>query len=191
MNSKAPSANGATSVSASQNRTCRPTRIATNIIHEQLMISRTIILPNAALSVEVLSKLRRPKRPRAIILAPTRELARQILSVLKSVGHVCKISSDLLVGGDGYGKQRKKMADRPVDILVATPGRLVKHRDAGDIYLGSVRHVVIDEMDTLLFKMIWVNYYIQCYIVKRLLVWMNIPKEDEDWLWSRVRHRLY
>ncbi|KAL7541777.1 hypothetical protein ACHAXR_011199 [Thalassiosira sp. AJA248-18] len=105
---------------------------------------------NKSLSMEALSRLRRPRRPRALILAPTRELARQILSVLKSVGHICKISSELLVGGDGYGKQRKRLADRPVDILVATPGRLVKHRDQGDIYLGSVRHVVIDEMDTML-----------------------------------------
>ena len=100
--------------------------------------------------VEALSRLRKPRRPRALILAPTRELARQILSVLKSVGHHCKISSELLVGGDGYGKQRKRLAERPVDILVATPGRLVKHRDSGDIFLGSVRHVVIDEMDTML-----------------------------------------
>eukprot|EP00571_Detonula_confervacea_P007014 CAMPEP_0172321652 /NCGR_PEP_ID=MMETSP1058-20130122/43942_1 /TAXON_ID=83371 /ORGANISM="Detonula confervacea, Strain CCMP 353" /LENGTH=735 /DNA_ID=CAMNT_0013037219 /DNA_START=48 /DNA_END=2255 /DNA_ORIENTATION=- len=105
---------------------------------------------NKALSMEALSRLRRPRRPRALILAPTRELARQILSVLKSVGHFCKISSDLMVGGDSYGAQRKKFADRPVDILVATPGRLVKHRDNGDIFLGSVRHVVIDEMDTML-----------------------------------------
>ena len=37
-----------------------------------------------------------------------------------------------------------------MDVLVATPGRLVKHRDAGDIYLSSVRHVVIDEIDTML-----------------------------------------
>ena len=66
------------------------------------------------------------------------------------MGHHCKISSELLVGGDGYGKQRNRLASRPVDVLVATPGRLVKHRDAGDIYLGSVRHVVIDEMDTML-----------------------------------------
>jgi len=103
-----------------------------------------------ALSMETLSRLRRPRRPRAVVLAPTRELARQILSVLKSVGHTCKISSELLVGGDDYGTQRKRLANRPVDILVATPGRLVKHRDAGDIFLGSVRHVVIDEMDTML-----------------------------------------
>ena len=105
---------------------------------------------NGALSMEALSRLRRPQRPHALVLAPTRELARQILTVLKSVGHHCKISSELLVGGDGYGKQRKRLASRPVDVLVATPGRLVKHRDAGDIYLGSVRHVVIDEMDTML-----------------------------------------
>lgn len=100
--------------------------------------------------MEALSILRRPRRPRALVLAPTRELARQILSVLKSVGHVCKVSSDILVGGDDYGAQRKRLADRPIDVLIATPGRLVKHRDAGDVFLGSVRHVVIDEMDTML-----------------------------------------
>lgn len=100
--------------------------------------------------MEALSRLRRPRRPRAIILAPTRELARQILSVLKSISHICKISSELLVGGDDYGSQRKRIENRAVDILVATPGRLVKHRDAGDIFLGSVRHVVIDEFDTML-----------------------------------------
>lgn len=100
--------------------------------------------------MEALARLRRPRRPRALILAPTRELARQILSVLKSISHTCKISSELLVGGDDYGSQRKRMDNRAVDILVATPGRLVKHRDAGDIFLGGVRHVVIDEFDTML-----------------------------------------
>jgi len=79
--------------------------------------------------MEALSRLQRPCRPCALVLAPTRELARHILSVLKLVGHVCKVSSDILVGGDDYGAQRKRLADRPVDVLVATPGRLVKHRD--------------------------------------------------------------
>jgi superfamily II DNA/RNA helicase len=110
----------------------------------------TLSTTNSTTAMEALSRLRRPRRPRAIILAPTRELARQILSVLKSISHVCKISSELLVGGDDYGSQRKRMESRAVDILVATPGRLVKHRDAGDIFLGSVRHVVIDEFDTML-----------------------------------------
>ncbi|KAL7547338.1 hypothetical protein ACHAWF_010658, partial [Thalassiosira exigua] len=110
----------------------------------------TANLGSPALAAEALARLRRPRRPRALVLAPTRELARQILGVLKSVGHHCKISSELLVGGDGYGKQRKRTAGRAVDVLVATPGRLVKHRDQGDVFLGSVRHVVIDEMDTML-----------------------------------------
>jgi len=54
------------------------------------------------------------------------------------------VSSDILVGGDDYGAQRKRLADRPVDVLIAFT------RDAGDVFLGSVRHVVIDEMDTML-----------------------------------------
>ena len=74
--------------------------------------------------MEALSRLRRLRRPCALVLALTRELARQILSVLKSVGHVCKVSSDILVGGDDYGAQRKRLADRPVDggssVLVCT-----------------------------------------------------------------------
>eukprot|EP00978_Attheya_sp_CCMP212_P009461 scaffold22356_cov53-Attheya_sp.AAC.13 len=94
--------------------------------------------------------LRRPKRPRALVLAPTRELAVQICSVLKQLGHVCKVSCELIVGGEDYGRQRKRLESRPVDIVVATPGRLVKHRDAAHIFLGSVRHVVVDEFDTML-----------------------------------------
>eukprot|EP00578_Thalassiosira_sp_NH16_P007897 CAMPEP_0181122614 /NCGR_PEP_ID=MMETSP1071-20121207/25411_1 /TAXON_ID=35127 /ORGANISM="Thalassiosira sp., Strain NH16" /LENGTH=730 /DNA_ID=CAMNT_0023207603 /DNA_START=113 /DNA_END=2302 /DNA_ORIENTATION=- len=114
---------------------------------QELMAST---VDNPALSMEALARLRKPRRPRALVLAPTRELARQILGVLKSVGHVCKISSDLLVGGRPAGAQLKRMSSRPVDVLVATPGTLVKLRDRGDIFLGSVRHVVIDEMDTML-----------------------------------------
>jgi len=48
--------------------------------------------------MEALSRLRCPRRPRALVLAPTRERTWQILIVLKSVGHVCKASSDILVG---------------------------------------------------------------------------------------------
>lgn len=97
----------------------------------------------------LVNPFRRPKRPRAIILAPTRELSRQILSVIKQVSHRCKLSSVGIIGGEDYGKQRKAL-DRPIDILVASPGRLLKHRDAGHVYLGRVRHCVIDEVDTML-----------------------------------------
>ena len=92
---------------------------------------------------------KKPKRPRAIILAPTRELATQIASVLKSLSHTIKLSSVAVVGGEDLGKQRKKL-NRPVDIVVATPGRLVKHWDDGSIFLGNVDFIVIDEVDTML-----------------------------------------
>jgi superfamily II DNA/RNA helicase len=92
---------------------------------------------------------RKPKRPRAIVLAPTRELTIQIASVLKSLSHTIKLSTSSLVGGEDLGKQRKRL-NRPIDILVSTPGRLVKHWNDGNIYLGSVDFVVIDEVDTML-----------------------------------------
>ena len=92
---------------------------------------------------------RRSKRPRILILAPTRELTNQIASVTKQLCHHIKLSSQVLVGGEDYGKQRKRL-DRPIDILVATPGRLLKHWKAGHVHLGDVEHVVLDEMDTML-----------------------------------------
>ena len=94
--------------------------------------------------------LRKNKRPRALVLAPTRELAIQILAVLKSLSHKAKFSSELLIGGEDYGKQRKRLETRPVDIVVATPGRFVKHMKEGHVFLGSVGYVVLDEVDTML-----------------------------------------
>lgn len=91
----------------------------------------------------------KPKRPRVLILAPTRELAAQITSVVKQLCHKVKLSSQSVIGSEDYGKQRKAL-DRRLDILVATPGRLLKHWRAGNVYLGDVGHVVLDEMDTML-----------------------------------------
>jgi superfamily II DNA/RNA helicase len=92
---------------------------------------------------------RRSKRPRILILAPTRELTNQIASVTKQLCHHIKLSSQVVVGGEDYGKQRKRL-DRPIDVLIATPGRLLKHWKAGHIHLGDVDHIVLDEMDTML-----------------------------------------
>ena len=93
---------------------------------------------------------RKVKRPKALILAPTRELAQQIYSVCKELSHVVKVSSQLIVGGDSMGIQRKKLTNSPVDIVVASPGRLVKHVEQNNVFLGEVQHVVMDEMDTML-----------------------------------------
>ena len=93
---------------------------------------------------------RRPKRPRVLILAPTRELALQITTVVKSLSHSVKLSTQALVGGVDKGSQRKAMEKRPVDIVVATPGRLLQQWKNGNLFLGSVQTIILDEMDTML-----------------------------------------
>jgi superfamily II DNA/RNA helicase len=92
------------------------------------------------------------QRPRLLILVPTRELGHQIKQVIKALCHVMKLSSCALVGGDDYSTQKKQLTSRPVDIVVATPGRLLKHWQQKDpnVYLSHVQMIVLDEMDTLL-----------------------------------------
>lgn len=119
-------------------------------IQEMDLITTTTNSNNASATATVkLMEERRPKRPRVLVLAPTRELAQQISSVIKSLSHTIKLSSAVVVGGEDYGTQKKKL-DKYLDIVVATPGRLVKHRNDGNIFLGSVQYVVVDEMDTML-----------------------------------------
>lgn len=93
---------------------------------------------------------RRPRRPRLLVLVPTRELALQITRVLKSLSHSIKMSSQALVGGQDKGIQRKGLASRPVDVVVATPGRLLQHWKDESVFLGGVQSIVLDEMDTML-----------------------------------------
>eukprot|EP00607_Mallomonas_marina_P003449 CAMPEP_0182431642 /NCGR_PEP_ID=MMETSP1167-20130531/50804_1 /TAXON_ID=2988 /ORGANISM="Mallomonas Sp, Strain CCMP3275" /LENGTH=190 /DNA_ID=CAMNT_0024618225 /DNA_START=208 /DNA_END=780 /DNA_ORIENTATION=+ len=92
---------------------------------------------------------RQVKRPRCLVLVPTRELARQVLSVIKSLSHYAKISSTAVLGGEQYTLQKKSL-DRLLDIVVASPGRLVQHKEQRNLYLSQVTHVVIDEVDTML-----------------------------------------
>jgi superfamily II DNA/RNA helicase len=91
----------------------------------------------------------RRKRPRALILAPTRELCTQILDVVKRLSHVLKLRSLLIVGGTKQGPQRQAL-DTPVDVVVATPGRLALLHQQGHVHLTDCKHVVVDEVDTML-----------------------------------------
>jgi len=90
----------------------------------------------------------RPKRPRALVLVPTRELGLQVFGVAKALAHYAKVAVEVVHGGVPDAPQKRKL-DRPVDVLVATPGRLVKLLEAGSVYLGDVRFVVVDEVDTM------------------------------------------
>ncbi|KAK9915806.1 hypothetical protein WJX75_004286 [Coccomyxa subellipsoidea] len=93
----------------------------------------------------------KPKRPRAVILGPTRELTDQILSVAKSISHKAKFRSACVNGGGSMGQQKESLA-QPLDILVGTPQKLVQHAEKGHLYWGDVQYVVLDEADTMFDK---------------------------------------
>ncbi len=90
-----------------------------------------------------------PKSPRALILAPTRELAIQIGDAFRAYGRFLGLRQTVVVGGVGYQQQIHAL-HRGVDILVATPGRLMDHMKAGHVRLDRVTHLVLDEADRML-----------------------------------------
>ena len=91
----------------------------------------------------------RARMPRALILEPTRELAFQVAENFDIYGKYQKLSMALLIGGVSFGDQAKKI-DRGVDVLVATPGRLLDHVERGQLMLTGTQVFVIDEADRML-----------------------------------------
>lgn len=87
---------------------------------------------------------------RALIIAPTRELVLQIADDAKALTKFCGLTVHTLVGGMDYGKQRDQLHNEFVDILVATPGRLMDFCDSQDVFLDQLEMVVIDEADRML-----------------------------------------
>ena len=90
-----------------------------------------------------------PKTAKALILAPTRELVKQIAESLRPLIAGTKMRIATVVGGQSIGNQIKIMA-RGTDILVATPGRLIDLTDRGAVDLGQTRFLVLDEADQML-----------------------------------------
>jgi superfamily II DNA/RNA helicase len=91
----------------------------------------------------------RARMPRSLILEPTRELAAQVAENFDVYGKYHKLSKALLIGGVQYGDQ-EKVLDRGVDVLIATPGRLIDHFERGRLLLSDVKMLVIDEADRML-----------------------------------------
>ena len=91
----------------------------------------------------------RARMPRSLILAPTRELAAQVEQSFEKYGINHKLDVALLIGGVSMDDQVKKL-DRGVDVLIATPGRLLDHFGRGRIMLMGVEILVIDEADRML-----------------------------------------
>jgi ATP-dependent RNA helicase RhlB len=93
---------------------------------------------------------RKPGTPRILILAPTRELVLQISEEARQLSKYCALKIVSVFGGMDYEKQRKQLAAGPVDIIVATPGRLLDFQRHHDITLKRVEVLIIDESDRML-----------------------------------------
>ena len=89
------------------------------------------------------------RMPRSLILCPTRELAAQVAENFDRYGMNSPLTKALLIGGMAFGEQEQQL-DRGVDVLIATPGRLLDHFERGKVILNDVKILVIDEADRML-----------------------------------------
>src|SRR5580693_495987 len=104
----------------------------------------------AAFALPILSQLGEHQRaPRVLILEPTRELAAQVETAMRDFARFTNLRAAVLYGGVGYGKQMDALRNG-VDILIATPGRLLDHMGRGTCRLDHIQYVVLDEADRML-----------------------------------------
>ena len=103
----------------------------------------------AAFALSMLQEIQPKNGIQGLIMAPTRELAMQITDEIKKFGKYTGIKVATVYGGQGMGLQLDAL-DRGVEIVVATPGRLIDHLKRGSIELRDITHIVLDEADTML-----------------------------------------
>ena len=139
----------------------RPTPIQTQAIpplmkgRDLIGIAPTGTGKTAAFALPILHKLAINRRPapkgaaRALVLSPTRELASQIAQSFRDLSDGLPLKVAVVFGGAPYGAQIRALA-AGLDVLVATPGRLLDHLDARVACLGAVEHLVLDEVDQML-----------------------------------------
>jgi superfamily II DNA/RNA helicase len=118
-----------------------------------LGIAQTGTGKTAAFTLPMLTKLEhgraRARMPRTLILEPTRELAAQVQESFEKYGAGQKLNVALVIGGVSFDDQDTKLT-RGVDVLIATPGRLLDHFERGRLLLTGVELLVIDEADRML-----------------------------------------
>jgi len=104
----------------------------------------------AAFALPILSQLgQRAHVPRMLVLEPTRELAAQVETAIRDFARFTNLRVAVVYGGVGYGRQKDALREG-VDVLVATPGRLLDHLQQGTCKLDQVRFLVLDEADRML-----------------------------------------
>jgi superfamily II DNA/RNA helicase len=91
----------------------------------------------------------RARMPRSLVLCPTRELAAQVAENFDTYTKYHKLTKALLIGGVSF-KEQDQLIDRGVDVLIATPGRLLDHFERGKLLLTGVQIMVVDEADRML-----------------------------------------
>ena len=91
----------------------------------------------------------RARMPRSLVLAPTRELAAQVAENFDTYAAHLKLTKALLIGGVSF-KEQDVLIDRGVDVLIATPGRLLDHFERGKLLLTGIEIMVVDEADRML-----------------------------------------
>jgi superfamily II DNA/RNA helicase len=87
--------------------------------------------------------------PRVLVLTPTRELANQVSDAVRTYGRFSRVRSGAILGGMAY-RDQLRLLSQPVDLIVATPGRLVDHMENGRLNLDRVEMLILDEADRML-----------------------------------------
>ncbi len=104
----------------------------------------------AAFSIPLIESLLRSPRGSALVLTPTRELAKQVLGVIHDLlGYDTKIKTAFIIGGEAYSKQMSQLRANP-RIIVGTPGRINDHLERGSLKLHDTGFLVLDETDRML-----------------------------------------
>ncbi|EDQ03969.1 ATP-dependent RNA helicase RhlE [Sulfitobacter indolifex] len=118
-----------------------------------LGIAQTGTGKTASFTLPMLSLLARgrarARMPRSLVLCPTRELAAQVAENFDTYSKHLKLTKALLIGGVSF-KEQDKLIDKGVDVLIATPGRLLDHFERGKLILSDVKVMVVDEADRML-----------------------------------------
>ena len=103
----------------------------------------------AAFALPILTLLGQHGKFRCLVLEPTRELAAQVETAFRDYGRFTNVQATVIYGGVGYGKQREDLK-RGVDIVIATPGRLLDHLEQKTLHFRDVNILVLDEVDRML-----------------------------------------
>src|ERR1700749_17367 len=118
-----------------------------------LGIAQTGTGKTAAFTLPMIDRLAagrsKARMPRSLVVAPTRELADQVAASFEKYAKGRKLDWALLIGGVSFADQERKL-DRGVDVLIATPGRLLDHFERGKLLLTGVQIMVVDEADRML-----------------------------------------